>query len=494
MTKYKALIGLEMHCEISETKSKVFSPARNGAKTSNTDLPNINIRPLDMGFPGTLPVVNKEAVKKALMASIILNCKQPEYLYFERKNYYYPDLPKGYQITQETKPAPIGMFGKIDYECKDETKTAIINNIHLEEDTAIMSHLDNKSLLNYNRSGVPLLELVTYPCFHNADEAVAFLETIRSIYQYAGISEADSKKGHIRCDVNVSIMEESLDETNPANWGTKVEVKGVNSFSAIRDTINYEIERQTCLKEEGKYDEMPQQTRRWDEETFSTIYMRAKVDTIDYKYFVEPNIPKFKISDSWIKQIKKEIPKLAPERKEKYINVYGLTNKDARTIVKDKNIADYYEECLLLNVNPKLASNWITGNILGYLNKNEVTIKDIYLTPNLLVSLINMIEEGKISSKQSKDVFVKVIEDEKTPEEVVKELGLTQITDEKELREYAKEITDENKEQVEAYKIQPRLLDYFIGQMMKKTKGKANPALASKILKESLDDIIKGKE
>lgn len=487
MTKYKALIGLEMHCEISETNTKVFSPARNGAKTSNTDLPNINIRPLDMAFPGTLPTVNIEAVKKALTASIILNCKQPEYLYFERKNYYYPDLPKGYQITQETKPAPIGMFGKIDYECKDEVKTAIINNIHLEEDTAIMSHLDTKSLLNYNRAGVPLLELVTDPCFHTADEAVSFLETIRSIYQYAGISEADSKKGHIRCDVNVSLMEESLDETNPDNWGTKVEVKGVNSFSAIRDTINYEIERQTELKETGKYDEMQQQTRRWDEETFSTKFMRNKVDVIDYKYFVEPNIPKFKISSSWIKEIKKDIPALAPERKEKYIKEYGLPNKDAKTIVKDKSLADFYEETLKEGTDPKQASNWLTGNILGYLNKYDLTINDIYLTPKMLKDIIKMIEDGKISSKQSKDVLIKVIEEEKEPTTVVKESGMTQITDELELMTFIHEIMDENPEQIEAYKKQPRLLDYFIGQMMKKTRGKANPSLASKLLKEELD-------
>ncbi|MEE3343448.1 MAG: Asp-tRNA(Asn)/Glu-tRNA(Gln) amidotransferase subunit GatB [Bacilli bacterium] len=487
MTKYKALIGIEMHCEISETNTKVFSPARNGAKTSNTDLPNINIRPLDMAFPGTLPTVNIEAVKKALMASIILNCKQPEYLYFERKNYYYPDLPKGYQITQETKPAPIGMFGKIDYECKDETKTAIINNIHLEEDTAIMSHLDNKSLLNYNRAGVPLLELVTDPCFHTADETVAFLETIRSIYQYAGISEADSKKGHIRCDVNVSIMDEDLDETNPENWGTKVEVKGVNSFSAIRDTINYEIERQTELKENGTYDEMQQQTRRWDEETFSTKFMRNKVDVIDYKYFVEPNIPKFKLSESWIKEIASKIPALAPERKEKYVNVYGLPNKDAKTIVKDKSLADFYEECLSEGTDPKLASNWLTGNILGYLNKYDLTINDIYLTPKMLKDIIKMIEDGQISSKQSKDVLIKVIEEEKEPITVVKESGMTQITDEKELMTFINEIMEENPEQIEAYKKQPRLLDYFIGQMMKKTRGKANPSLASKLLKEELD-------
>ena len=487
MTNYKALIGLEMHCEISETQSKVFSTARNGSKTSNKDLPNTNIRPLDMAFPGTLPVVNKEAVKKALMASIILNCKQPEYLYFERKNYYYPDLPKGFQITQETKPAPIGMFGSIEYECKDEIKTAKINNIHLEEDSAQMTHLDNSSLINYNRAGVPLLELVTEPCFHTADEAVAFLETIRSIYQYAGISEADSKKGQIRCDVNVSIMEEDADETNPDNWGTKVETKNVNSFSAVRDAINYEIDRQIELKENGTYDDMEQQTRRWDEESFSTKYMRGKVDAIDYKYFVEPNIPKFKISTSWIEEIKQEIPALAPERKEKYIKVYGLTNKDAKTIVKDKNLADFYEEMLSLEANPKLASNWLTVNVLGYLNKYDLKLKEINITAKMLVDLIKMIETGKISSKQSKEIFVKMIEENKDPEALVKELGITQITDETELKNIVNEIMDENPSQIEAYKNQPRLLDYFVGQMMKKTRGKANPSLASKLLKEELD-------
>ena len=483
MTKYKALIGLEMHCEISETNSKVFSSAKN----SYEDLPNCNITSLDMAFPGTLPVVNKEAVKKALMASIILNCKQPDYLYFERKNYYYPDLPKGYQITQETKPAPIGIYGELSYECKEETKTVRINNIHLEEDSASMTHLDNESLINYNRAGVPLLELVTEPDFRTADEAVAFLETMRSIYQYAGISEADAKKGHIRCDVNVSIMDEKLDENDPKNWGTKVEIKNVNSFSAVRDTINYEIERQTELKENGIYDEMEQQTRRWDEETFSTKFMRNKVDAIDYKYFVEPNIPKFKISDSWIKEIKKEIPALAPERKEKYIKEYGLPIKDAKTIVKDKSLADFYEESLSLGGDPKQVSNWLTGNILGYLNKYDLTINEIYLTPKMLVSIIEMISKGTISSKQSKEVLVKVIEEEKEPEVIVKESGLSQITDEKELLNIVNEIMDENPEQIEAYKQQPRLLDYFIGQMMKKTKGKANPSLASKLLKQELD-------
>ena len=232
---------------------------------------------------------------------------------------------------------------------------------------------------------------------------------------------------------------------------------------------------------------MEQQTRRWDEETLSTIYMRSKVDAIDYKYFVEPNIPKFKLSKSWIEEIKAQIPALAPERKEKYINNYGLTNYDATIIVKEKPLADFYEETIALGANPKLASNWLTTNILGYLNKYDLSLKDIYLTPKMLVDLIQMIESGKISSKQSKDVFIKVIEDKKEPKEVVKSLGLSQITDENELITLINEVLDENPKQIEEYKVQPRLLDYFIGQMMKKTRGKANPALTSKLLKQELD-------
>ena len=483
MTKYKALIGLEMHCEISKTNTKVFSSAKN----SYNGLPNCNVRPVDMGFPGTLPVVNKEAVKKALMASIILNCKQPEYIYFERKNYYYPDLPKGFQITQETKPAPVGIYGELTYECKNETKTVRINNIHLEEDAASQDHLEDSTVINYNRAGVPLLELVTEPDFHTADEAVAFLETMRSIYQYAEISEADSKKGQIRCDVNVSIMDEDLDESDPKNWGTKIEIKNINSFGGVRDAINYEIERQIELKEDGTYNKMEQQTRRWDEDTLSTIYMRGKVDAIDYKYFVEPNIPKIKLSKSWLEEIKKQIPILAPERKEKYIKDYGLTEYDAKIIVKEKAIADFYEETINKGANPKLASNWLTTNILGYLNKYDLNIKDIYLTPQMLVDLIKMIEDGKISTKQSKEILVKIIEDKKEPKTIVKDLGITQITDETELLKIITEVIKENQHQVEQYKNQPRVLDYFIGQTMKKTRGKANPSLTSKLLKQELD-------
>lgn len=483
MDKYKVLIGLEMHCEISKTNTKVFSSARN----SYDDTPNTNIRPVDMAFPGTLPVVNKEAVRKALMASIILNCKQPEYIYFERKNYYYPDLPKGFQITQETKPAPVGIYGELTYEVGEETKTIRVNNIHLEEDAASSTHHEDTTTINYNRAGVPLLELVTEPDFHSAEEAVSFLETMRSIYQYANISEADSKKGQIRCDVNVSIMDASLDEKDPKNWGTKIEIKNVNSFGGVRDAINYEIKRQIELKEDGKYDEMEQQTRRWDEESGTTIHMRSKVDAIDYKYFVEPNIPKFKLDKKWLEEIKATIPPLATERRDKYINELGVSPRDAKIIVKEKPLADYFEETVSLGANPQSAANWINSIILGHLNKMEKTIEELFLTPKMLKGLIDLVESSKISGKQAKEVLTKSLEEEKDPVKLVSELGMSQITDEGELTKIIKEVIEENPTQLESYKKNPKLFDYFVGQVMKKTRGKANPTLSAKILKQELD-------
>lgn len=483
MDKYKVLIGLEMHCEISETNTKVFSSAAN----EFSEIPNSNIRPVDMAFPGTLPVVNKEAVKKALMASIALNCKQPEYIYFERKNYYYPDLPKGFQITQETKPAPIGIYGELTYECKDEYKTVRINNIHLEEDAASSDHHTKFSTIDYNRAGVPLLELVTFPDFRSADEAVAFLESMRSIYRYAGISEADSRKGQVRCDVNVSIMDADLDETKEENWGTKVEIKNVNSFSGVRDAINYEIARQIELKENGQYKDMEQQTRRWDDTTMSTIYMRSKVDAIDYKYFVEPNIPKFKLDPKWIEDIKKEIPAFALERKESYIEKYGLSSYDASVLVKEKPVSDYFEETISLGANAKSSANWLTSIILGHLNKYNMEIEDLFLTPKMLVDLIKLVDDGKISSKQAKEVFFKVVELEKEPQVIVKELGFEQIGDESTLRPIVVSIIEEHLDLIEEYRKGKNVFDFFVGQVMKQTRGKANPSLTAKIIKEEIE-------
>ena len=483
MSEYKALIGLEMHCEVSETNTKVFSSVENSYK----DTANVNIQPVDMGFPGTLPVVNKEAVKMALKASMILGCTLPTHIYFERKNYYYPDLPKGYQITQETKPAPVGSYGTLTYDCKGETKTVRINNIHLEEDAASSDHYGTFSTIDYNRAGVPLLELVTEPDFRSADEAVSFLETMRSIYQYAGISEADSRKGQVRCDVNVSIMETDKDENDPKNWGTKIEVKNVNSFGGVREAINYEIERQIDLKESGKYDEMEQQTRRWDEDTMSTIFMRSKVDAIDYKYFVEPNIPKFKLSEEWLESIRKEIPELASDRKHKYITIFGLSEYDATVIVKEKSISDFYEDVVALGADAKKAANWLTSVILGYLNKNDLTITEIYLTPKMLYEIMNLVESGKISSKQSKEILTHVLEDKKDPIQLVKELGMEQISDDKTIREIVIKVLDEHPDLIEDHRKGKNTFDFFVGQVMKATRGKANPSLTADIIREEID-------
>lgn len=484
MGKYKALIGLEMHCQISTTNTKVFSSARN----EYNEIPNSNIRPLDMAFPGTLPVVNKEAVKKSLMASLILNCKQPEYLYFERKNYYYPDLPKGYQITQQTSPAPIGIKGSVTFEVNGEEKKVRIDNIHLEEDAASTDHYNNYSTIDYNRAGVPLLELVTYPDLHSAEEAIAFLETIRSIYRYTGISEADSKKGQIRCDVNVSIMDEDLDETKEENWGTKIEVKNVNSFGAVKDTILYEIERQIKKKEDGTYNEMEQETRRWDEESESTIFMRSKVDAIDYKYFIEPNIPKIKISKDWIESIKKSLPTLANERKEKYQEEYHLSKVDANILVKEKEISDYFESTIQEGANPKAASNWITSTILGYLNKNDIEIKDLFLTPKMLTKLIGKVEDKTISSKQGKEVLYKAIEEKEDPIHIIEKSGMKQIGNKEEILVLVEEVLEDHPDMIEKYKGgRTNVIDFFVGQIMKKTKGKANPAMTMDLIKEEIE-------
>lgn len=478
MGKYYVTIGLEMHCEVSETKSKVFSSAKN----EYTETPNSNIRPLDMGFPGTLPVVNKECVRMSLMMSQILNCRQPEYMYFERKNYYYPDMPKNYQITQNPPEDCVGMDGYIDIEREDGTTFRVgINNIHLEEDAASMDHLYDTSVIDYNRAGVPLLELVTEPCLHSADDAVSFLEYIRAIYQYCGISEADSKKGQIRCDVNVSISDDE------DTLGTKVEMKNVNSFGGVHDCIVYEIKRQSELKDADRYDEVEQETRRWDEESGTTIRMRSKVDAEDYKYFVEPNIPKFKISESWLEEIRKSIPELPYERKSKYISEYGLSAYDAGILIKDINTASYFEKCISLGSDAKMAANWITGNILGYTYKHEIAIQDLYLTPERLNVIISSIQDGKISSKQAKELFFMVLEREDEPENIIKSEGIEQISDDGAIIQVVTEVLDENTDQIEQYKNgKTNMFDYFVGQVMKKTRGQANPVKVKETLTDEL--------
>ncbi|MGN1357880.1 MAG: Asp-tRNA(Asn)/Glu-tRNA(Gln) amidotransferase subunit GatB [Bacilli bacterium] len=470
---YKTVIGLEVHCEL-KSNSKNFSTARNSYST----IPNSNVSVVDLGFPGILPVVNKEAVKNSIKMAVAMNCEIPEYLTFERKNYFYPDLPKGYQITQFKHP--IGTNGYVMINVNGEEKKILIHDTHLEEDTASLDHYPAYSLIDYNRCGVPLLETVTEPCMNSADEAVAFLEGLRSIFLYCDTSYARSDRGQIRCDVNVSLMKEGDTEL-----GTKVEMKNINSFSSVREAIICEVKRQSEILDNGG--KVLQETRRFDETEGVTYPMRSKEDAIDYKYFTDPNLPPIKIDKEWIEEIRKSIPKLHNERFRIYTNEYSINEKDAYTIVRDKNISDYYEECLSLSGDPKLVSNWLTGSVIGYLNKYSLTIDEIKMRPKMLVELIDLINSGKISGKQGKEVFEKVMDTGKEPTVVISELGLSQIGDEETIRGIVLEVIDENKALVDDYKNGKRVFDYFIGQIMKKTKGRANPSLASKILKEELD-------
>ncbi len=475
---YKAVIGLEFHCEM-KSHTKVFSDAINGYSKKSNEY----VRPLDVAFPGTLPVVNKECVRKAIEAALILNCKIPEYMEFDRKNYFYPDLPKGFQITQYFNP--VGTNGKITIDVNGKKKEVLIHDIHLEEDAASLDHFYNTSNIDYNRAGVPLLELVTEPDIHSAKEAVAFLEHMRAVYQYAGISEADSKKGQLRCDVNVSLMDASLDEADPANWGTRTEIKNVNSFGGVRDAINYEIERQTDVLESGG--EVEQETRRWDEDSQTTIRMRSKADAIDYKYFVEPNIPKYKIPKQWLEEIRKSIPELAMDRKKKYVTDFGLSDYDAGVLVKEKPISDYFEECVSIGIDAKTAANWVTVNIVGELNKEDTSINDFYIRPAMLKQIVDGISSGMLSSKQAKEVFYKSLEEEKEPKNYISKEN-AQISDEGELTTLIVKILDENPTQIEQYKGgKDNLFDYFVGQVMKNTRGKANPVMTKEILHKELD-------
>lgn len=472
---YKAVIGLEVHCEL-KSNSKNFSSARNDF----SDIPNSNVSVVDMGMPGILPVVNKEAVKNSIKMALAMNCSVPEYLTFERKNYFYPDLPKGYQITQFKHP--IGTNGYVIVNVNGEDKKILIHDTHLEEDTASMDHYNDYSLLDYNRCGVPLLETVTEPCINSADEAVAFLEALRSIFLYTDTSYARSDKGQIRCDVNVSLMKEGDTEL-----GTRTEMKNINSFSGVREAIISEIARQEEVLNSGGT--IVQETRRYDETTNKTYTMRSKEDAIDYRYFTDPNLPPIKLDREWISEIKSEIPKLHNERFSVYTKEYKLNYKDANTIVRDKMVSDFYEACIILLNEPVLISNWLTGDVMKYLNRESLTINDSKLTPEMLTDLIKMIIDGKINGKQGKEVLEKMMDTGKDASTLVQELGMTQISDENAIREIVSAVISENSNLVDDYKNGKNVFGYIIGLIMKKTMGKANPVITSKVLKEELEKL-----
>ncbi len=471
---YKAVIGLEVHCEL-KSNSKNFSSAKN----TYSSYPNSNVTTVDMGFPGILPVANKEAFKKALKMALAFHCETPDIVTFDRKNYFYPDLPKGYQITQMKKPVGVNGYVMINVDGVD--KKVLIHDTHLEEDTASLDHFTNYSLIDYNRAGVPLLETVTEPCLSSSKEAIAFLEALRSMFLYCDTSEARSDRGQIRCDVNVSLMKEG-----DTKLGTRVEMKNINSFNNVKDAIECEIKRQTEVLENGGT--ILQETRRYDDTDMCTYPMRSKVDAVDYKYFTEPNIPPIKITEDWIEEIKSEIPMLPYERMNLYMNEYGLSRYDATILVKEKEIAEYFEETLKEGADAKLASNWITSIILGHLNKEEIKITEIFVTPKMLKELIDMVSNGEISSKQAKEVLYKALEEEKNPKDIVKESGMKQIGSDDEIKKIVDEVLSEHPEAKEQYQNgRTNIVDFLVGQVMKKTRGQANPAITMKLIKEEME-------
>ena len=472
---YKTVIGLEVHCEL-KSNSKNFSSAKNGF----SDIPNSNVSVVDLGMPGILPVVNKQAVKNSIKMALAMNCQIPNYLTFERKNYFYPDLPKGYQITQFKHP--IGTNGFVLVNVNGEEKKVLIHDTHLEEDTASMDHYNDYSLLDYNRCGVPLLETVTEPCINSADEAVAFLECLRSIFLYTDTSYARSDRGQIRCDVNVSLMKEDAKEL-----GTRVEIKNINSFSGVKEAIIAEVARQTEILNNGG--EIVQETRRYDETLNTTFTMRSKEDAIDYRYFTDPNLPPIKIDDKWVEEIKKEIPVLHNERFRIYTKVYSINEKDAYTIVRDKKISDFYEDCIKLLNEPVIVSNWLTGDVMKNLNKDSLTITDAKINPKMLTDMIKLIIDGKINGKQGKTILEKMMDTGKDANTLVDELGMTQISNEDEIRTIILSVLEENKNLIDDYKAGKKVFDYMIGLIMKHTHGKANPVVTSKVLQEELNKI-----
>ena len=473
MSKYIPVIGLEVHCEL-KSNSKNFSSAKNGTGEVNT-----NLSVVDIGYPGILPVVNKEAVKKSIMVALALNCRVPEKLVFDRKNYYYPDLPKGYQITQFGNP--IGTNGYVMINVDGVEKKITIHDTHLEEDTANMDHLSTYSLIDYNRAGVPLLETVTEPCIGSSKEAIAYLEALRNIFLYLDVSDARADLGQIRVDVNVSMKKEDDDKL-----GTRVEMKNINSFSTVKEVIEVEIKRQTEILEAGGVIE--QETRRYDEVNKTTVFMRGKSEAIDYKYYTEPNIPPIRLREEFINDIKNNMPVLEYERKLKYINEYGICNVDASTLTKDKKLSDYFDNIVSYGSNPKETANIIVGFLLGYLNKNFMTISDIDISSKDFSDIIKMMSDGKISNKQVKDIFTKALDENKNILDVAKSIG-TQISDKEEIRRIVNEVFNDNPKVIDDYKAGKNVNGFIMGLIMKKTSGKVNPGVTNMVLNEELKKL-----
>ena len=470
--EYDVTIGIEIHCQL-KTDTKMFS----GAPTSFGRKANTCVNEIDLGMPGVLPEVNREAVKKAVMACTALNLDIDQLVKFDRNNYYYSDLPKVFHITQQFHP--IGRNGYVEIETAEGKKKIRINRIHMEEDTAKQFHLTKFSLLDFNRAGTPLIEIVSEPDMHSGEEAEAYVEALRQTLYYIGVSDCRMEEGSMRCDTNVSISPKGS-----GVLGTKNEIKNLNSISHIGKAVNYEIERQKKLLEAGE--KVLQETRRFDEKSGETVLMRRKEGNVDYKFFPEPNIFPIRLSDEWIKDIQDNMPELPQARKERYRSEYGLSDHDISILISNKEMSDYFETVTKFTSNAKSACNWLLSDISAWLNTHETTIDQAQLNPENLAKLIAMIDDGKISNAQAK----KLVDDlmaGKDPEAAAKEKGLQQVSDTGAIAAMVNEVMDSNPQAIEDFRNgKSRAVGFIVGQVMKKSRGQANPGMVSRMVNEEL--------
>lgn len=469
---YYVTIGIEIHCEL-KTNTKMFSgaPVRFG-KVANTCTSVV-----DLGHPGILPCVNKEAVRLAIKACTAMHCELDTLLKFDRKNYYYSDLPKGFQITQQFHP--IGKNGYVEIEVDGEKKNIRIERIHMEEDTAKQFHKDTGTYIDFNRAGTPLIEIVSCPDMHSAKEAAAYVETLRKNLLYLDVSDVKMEEGSMRCDVNISLSKDK------DTLGTKTEIKNLNSIANVQKAVQAEIERQSALLDEGK--SVEQETRRYDESLKTTVLMRKKEGNVDYKYFPEPNIFPIQLDSNWVKEIQDSLEELPEQKIERFMKEYGLSEYDANVLVNDRAMADYYEEVCKHTKNAKKVCNWITGDVSAYLNKKNTNFDSIEVKPEYIASLVDSIEAGDISGKQGKVVFEEVMLN-KDPKKVIEEKGMKQVSDDGAILALVTSVLDANPQSIEDYKNgKDRAVGFLVGQVMKASKGQANPKRTNELIKEELN-------
>jgi len=476
---YEPVIGLEVHVEL-RTASKIFC----SSTTAFGGDPNHHTCPVCLGLPGVLPVLNKRVVDYGIRVGLALNCKIARFSKFDRKNYYYPDLPKNYQISQYD--LPLAEDGYLEIDGPEGRKRVGIVRVHMEEDAGKLVHQGTiatspYSLVDYNRTGVPLLEIVSAPHMHSPEEARAYLEKLKAIIQYTGVSDCKMEEGSLRCDANVSVRPRGSREL-----GTKTEIKNMNSFRALQKALAYEIERQIEVLNEGG--RIVQETRTWDETRGVTVSMRSKEEAHDYRYFPEPDLPPLVISPSWVEAVRRELPELPDERRQRYIEEFGLSAYDAGVLTSTKEMADYFEECIGLYPRPKTVANWVMGELARLLNASGDEIAACPVRPAQLVELLKIIDDGTISGKIAKTVLEEMYGSGKSAPEIVAEKGLTQITDESALAAVIEEVIAANPKSVGDYRGgKTNALGFLVGQVMKATRGKANPALVNKLLREKLD-------